>query len=269
MNQETINRIVELANTGKKADLPEDKFHIGLIQKGAVVSAEEFAIKPYGITEARILPSLKSFIDYVKEFGGKNTVIFADNERNVLEAILDYHGKEDPSWCRHKVTFKLEQDQDFKNFLSLDRHAMNQTQLVMEMSDYAQEFVQPSPADVLDLVRNIKAAKTDDFSGKVTPGQVNQKSERTVTVTGGNGLEIPELFKIALPVFSGVPAKYEIPFRLLWKHVEESREKLLFEIRTVRKHLIIKQAFDDVCKDVLKATPADVKLFGANVTAAE
>ncbi len=265
MNQETINRIVELANTGKQADLPEDRFHIGLIQKGAVVSAEEFSKKPYSISEARTLPSLKSFTDYVTGFGGKNTVIFADNERNVLEAVLDYHGKEDPSWCRHKVTFKLEQDEDFKNFLSLDRRPMNQTQLVMELSDYAQEFVQPSPADILDLVRNIKAAKTDDFSGKVTPGQVNQKSERTITVTGGNGVEIPEMFKIALPVFSGVSTKYEIPFRMLWKHVEDSREKLLFEIRTVRKHLIVKQAFDDVCKDVKKAVPMEVRLFGANV----
>ncbi len=265
MNHETINRIVELAGTGQRANLPEENFHIGLIQKGTVVSAEEFSKKPYSISESRTLPSLKSFTDYVTGFGGKNTVIFADSERNVLEAVLDYHGKEDPSWCRHKVTFKLEQDEDFKNFIGLDRRSMNQTQLVMELSDYAQEFITPAPADMLSLVRNIKAAKTDDFTGKIAPGQVNQKSERNITVTGGDGLDIPDLFKIALPVFSGVPSKYEIPFRLLWKHVEESREKLLFEIRTVRKHLIVKQAFNDVCKDVKASVPVDVSLFGANL----
>lgn len=273
MDAQTIDRIVNLGQTGKLVDVPEGH-HPVAIEGTSLVSLEKFAEAPYLITEDRKLPSLKAFTDYLAAFKQDNTVVFADTTTQKLQAVIDYHGttkaKDDPidtvgspSWCKHKAEFSLQMDEDFKHFLALDKKDIAQDDLVIELTDYQAHFIVPAPADVLGLVGDVQIVDSKELASKVGSGNLNTLYKQDKSLKAKGNTSFPEQFKVVVPVFKGFPTRYELPFRLMRRCGEETRGKLVFSIRLIRPHAILEAAFQDVCKQVTDAVP-DISLFGAD-----
>lgn len=270
MIKEAIQHLINISQTGKIISAG-DKFNPVMIQGDTLLSLEKFAQTPYRITEKRDMPSLKAFIDYVNAFRQASTVIFADSAGQTLTALIDYHGKGQqeaeakPSWCTHQITFKLVKDEDFDHFLHLNKRITSQDDLVIELTDYAQHFIDLTASDVLGLVGDIQVVDAKELASKVGGGAMNTLYKQDKTLKSKSGKDLPEVFKVMLPVFKGVPSRYEVPFRLLWRCGEDTRNKLMFEVRLVRPHAILEAAFQDVCADIMEAVK-EVPIYGADVT---
>ncbi|CAB4137003.1 Protein of unkown function DUF2303 [uncultured Caudovirales phage] len=278
MDAQTIDRIVSLSKTGQEIALDSEFYHPAFIDGRDIVSVEQFSKTPYDVREDRQLPSLKAFTDYLEAFKQPNTVVFADTVAQKLQAVLDYHGTPErlneritgfapgtPSWCKHKASFSLTQDEDFAHFLKLDKRAMEQDDLVIELTDYAPHFLVPAAADILALVGDVQLVDSKELASKVGSGGLSTLYKHDKKLQAKGQLQFPDVFKVALPVFKGFPARYELSFRLLWKCGDETRNKIMFQMRLVRPHAILEAAFQDVCKQIKDAAPG-VALYGADPT---
>lgn len=268
MDAQTIDRITALSQTGKQLDIIEG-YHPIAIEGDKLVDLEKFATQPYQVAEDRQLPSLKAFTDYLAAFKESGSVVFADDRAQKLQAIIDYHGaptgenEASPSWCKHKVGFTLTQDEDFAHFLKLDKRNIEQDDLVIELTDYAPHFIIPAAADILGLVGDVQLVDNKELASKVGSGGLSMLYKQDKKLAAKGATQFPEVFKVLLPVFKGFPTRYELPFRLLWKYGEETRNKLVFQVRLVRPHAILEAAFQDVCAQVSTAVPG-IALYGAD-----
>jgi uncharacterized protein YfdQ (DUF2303 family) len=266
ITHEAIQKIIDLSSTGQLVQAPE-AYHPVAIEGSKLVGLEQFAKAPYQVTEDRQLPSLKAFTDYLTAFKQNNTVVFADVVAQKLQAVIDYHAPvagEDPkpSWCRHKAAFKLDMDEDFAHFLKLNKQPLEQDDLVIQLTDYAPHFVIPAAADVLALVGDVQLVDNKELASQVGSGGLSTLYKQDKKLKAKGAIDFPEVFIVALPVFKGFATRYQLGFRLLWKCGEDTRGKLVFQIRLVRPHAILEAAFQDVCKQVTDTVT--VPVYGAD-----
>lgn len=271
MNKETILQLLGMNKTGEVVNT--EGYHPVMIEGNDIIGLEEHSKTPYLVKEARILPSMKAFIDYITAFKQPETVVFADAIGNKMEAVLDYHvvtttasnaGSETtttPSWTQHKVSFSLQYHDDFAHFKKLDKAWLQQDELVNALTDYRDSFHEPKPAAILEIVGNIEMVDNKELTSKINGGNLNTMFKHDKELKS-KGATAPSAFIVNLPVFKGVNTLYQVPFRLMWKCDETTRNKLVFQINLIRPHAIIEAAFNDICADV-QAT--GVALFGADV----
>lgn len=224
ITHEAIQKIIDISSTGQLVQTP-DAYHPVAIEGSKLVGLEQFAKAPYQVTEDRQLPSLKAFTDYLTAFKQNNTVVFADVVAQKLQAVMDYHTPADAannggataSWCKHKVGFKLDMDEDFAHFLKLNKAPLEQDDLVIQLTDYAPHFVTPAAADVLALVGDVQLVDNKELASQVGSGGLSTLYKQDKKLKAKGAIDFPEVFIVALPVFKGFATRYQLGFRLLWR----------------------------------------------------
>lgn len=159
-----------------------------------------------------------SFIEYLAGFaetglnasGGAigSPLIFADIKAATMTGVLDYHARQRATNCDHKATLKLQYSEEWTRWSGISGRLMSQADFARFLEENHSDVMAPSGADLLEICRDLSAAKKVDFRQAVNLSNGDVKfdftevTEATSKATGG-ALEVPKRFLLALPVYFG------------------------------------------------------------------
>ncbi|MGV9666961.1 DUF2303 family protein [Nocardia niigatensis] len=208
-------------------------------------SFEEYSDVPHRPRGASTVVDVASFVGLLAMDEHRGAVIFADEKRSALTAVVNFHG-----WRDHRIALALSHSEQFKRWYTTSGNLMGQTAFAEFIEDNLADIVEPTGADMLELSQNFQATKSVEFEAgkRLASGAVRFKYlEQTDARAGIAGaLEVPESFVLALPIWRGGP-RIELRAALRYR-VERDGLRLGFKVL----------ALDEVLRDAFAATVADV-----------
>lgn len=218
----------------------------------------DFAANPHRKKVAVGVLDAASFIEYYQQFSDENSRVFADETQGIVKAVLDYHGAGSegaPRWCQHTLTLKLRPSPEWTTWVGHNGHAckMSQMDFAEFIEDNTPDIVEPNAATMLEMARTLQAKTDVDFSSAIrtSNGQIQCTYNEQVKGTYGTGkVDIPEQFKIAIPVYVGgdrTPIIARLRYRLasgklsIWydllRHKEVERTAFTKQIAAIKETL--------------------------------
>ncbi len=209
----------------------------------------------------------ESFVQYFGDFSNPDSRIFAYEPESKVIGILDYHENHEsegpkPHWCQHRVALTLRHSEPWKAWTAQNNKHVTQQQFAEFLEQNAFDIIRPSPAEIMEVARDLQATTEVEFGGGVrSNGAMNFKYTETTKATVGAGqLSVPERFTIQIPCYVGgfvVPMDALLRFRL-----KEGKLEIWFSL--IRPDEVARQAFigsrDQIAKtlsiDILNGTPA-------------
>lgn len=170
-----------------------------------VQSLEQFLPYPVRLKQEIVFDDVSGFIDYVKEFKSDRSVLFA-NPR-CLTAILDYHGKDDPSWCSHKAVYSLAHTVEWKAWESSQNRQMTQEDFAWFLEEQIATIEAPKAGDLLSVVKQFKATVTSKVVSVLNDNGTTASFEfrKDVNAAGGaSSVELPKELTVILKPYDGI-----------------------------------------------------------------
>lgn len=240
----------------------DEVIHYALVPAGMALESLEDYQWPDGRVPERITASVRmsdtsSFVKYVQSFADERTRVFANPKDLNFRAVLDYHvaGDRKPEFLRHNAMFALEQDERWKTWSGSDGRWFSQIDFAEFIEDNYQDIDTPPAAAMLEVARDLHAKNDVAFDSRVSlkDGQVQMTYQETIKATVGTGaIEVPESFKIRIPVFFGehpVLLDVRLRFRI-------SNQKVVFAYKMYNRTSTLLNAF----RATTDAIASDLKL---------
>lgn len=224
-----------------------------------VIGTEKYLERPRSIEQIVSFSDVTGFQDYIHEFKVSETILFASDKR--IEAIFEYHGAEKPSWCRHRARYNLSNSPEWIQWKESRKRKMSQTDFATFLESLLPTIESPAAADVLSVVRAIRATVTSKVISLVSDDGINASLEfkRDVEVKGaGLHVELPKELTIIVSPFFGIELNYKLKVRLGYE-LKESERTLLFSYDILNFERASKDAFDELVKMITFKT--GVKCF--------
>ena len=219
-----------------------------IVPPGCKVETFERLLKaPLRIQRHIQIATAISFIDYWQKFASDVSVIFANLEGNTFQATFDYHNKDAPAHCDHTATLKLKHSKEWQTWLAANEKQFKQTDFAEFIEQNLPDIHEPIGAELLEVVRTLKANKKLAFKSGVTLSNGQVQFEYNETIDGQAGpkgeLRIPEQFVLGLRVFHG-EEPYRVTALLRWRIQDGGALTFFFSI--LRPERIIEDAFETV-----------------------
>ncbi len=182
--------------------------------------AEEAHVAPMSAKET--FGDVESFVRYVHLYGRAPTAHLTWNSAG-LRAILDYADAEngDPGRCQWAALLPFRRSLQWEAWLSFaNGQSLGQKSAVEKLEDLASDIVEPAPADLMGLLRGLRATVNAKADTELRPdGTTKVAFERDAKVQSASSLELPSSFAIAIPVLKGHvaegrPVVYRLDVRL-------------------------------------------------------
>lgn len=244
---------------------------------------DEYREHPERMEGEVVLQTQESFTAFINKFQRNNSVVFADNSRSRLTAVIDYHDQDKslPQYGRFRAVFDCPLSNQLKKWLEgNDRW--------MEQSDFA-HFIEDSIFDVVDPpnlteniaeddkgianIANVLATKYSGINKLITASRglkitVEEEYVQSVSLASGEikmsfskvnkvGVTVvdeaivPEMFLIVIPIYRG-GSPYRLAVRLRHK-TDSAAGRVKWKYEVYRFQHTIDHAFTDVVNS-LKAT---------------
>ncbi len=263
---EFLQKCIEVAGATLSPDTSE-KIHYVTIPESYKVHSLKDLQYPFGIPPERIVGNVQlrdglSFCRYVMLFQDDRTRIFAEPTGHSFLAVLDYHGAgaadlRKPEFLSHKAMFQMVLDERWKIWAGKSEKQFTQVDFAEFIEDNAADILEPSGAHMLEVARDLKASSSGSFESRVTPknGQIQMKYTETIDGKVGSGdVEIPEFFKLSIPVFYG-ESPIAITARLRYRI---SAGNLTFHYKLYRQTEILNDAFSRASASIADTLKCDV-----------
>lgn len=183
-----------------------------------------------------------SFADYVKGYGGDGSEIFIDVDTRKVVAVLDYHGRDAPNFCEHRVEMQLRHAPEWTAWVGKHRQAIAQDAFCEFIELNMGDVVAPAAADLLDMVSLIEGKKSVQFRSGYRASDGSRRIQYEEDSNGGE-MRVPNQIDIAVPVYqlgekvavSALlrvrPVDGKVTFRLDFKNHEQVEKDALLGIR--------------------------------------
>lgn len=186
----------------------------------------------------------ESLCEYYNLFSDLNSRVFADETKQSVLAILDYHGAKEggPRWCEHRVFLALRKSEEWKIWAAKNGIKQSQIDFGEFIENNSPDIVTPDGATMLEVARDLSAKSDVDFGSviRMANGSVQFKySEQVKGSFGAGNLDVPERFIIAIPVHVG-GERVKITARLRYRIASG---KLTFWYDLLRAEEVERQAF--------------------------
>lgn len=160
-----------------------------------------------------------SFVTYVELFGA-DPVVYVDDDRRNIVAVLNDHGESAAGWRDHRAVLEPRPDRAWERWVALSGQWATQEVLAEVIETHLDTVVDPDAATMLELATTFEATERAEFqSGVVLQSGARQLVYRqTVEARGGGAgeLEIPAKVVLSLSPFEGV-AQREIDARFRYR----------------------------------------------------
>ena len=169
--------------------------------------------RPERIKASVMLLDAASFAGYVNTYKDHRTRTFANPANFNFLSVIDYHGEGAdslPEFCQHRATFPMKPDDRWNIWTSFDGKPFSQVDFAEFVEDNRADIYDPEPARMLEIASDLTAHTEVNFgsSTRLGNGQTRIRYEETIKsgVPSAGDIEVPEEFKIRIPVFYGESA---------------------------------------------------------------
>lgn len=237
----------------------------------AVFVTEDEALLPTPVSDAGIarMHDLASFLAYWKEHALPHSRLYATMQPNIMfTGVIDEHvPKGAPAWRDHRVVYTPTHSKEWTSWRAQDhKHFASNEVLAYWIEDQLPDITHP-PADAfMAMIVSFRVDESRYWNNevKLSNGLADFSYKKIVSGSAldaaGGRVEIPEQFRIEIPVFEGIDApRYPIEVRFRWRSREGS---IAFWYEMVRPHKIVEKAFTDLLDRVREDATGQL-LFGS------
>lgn len=162
------------------------------------------------------LGSVESFIAYVNEHKSEHTRIFASMTAApyTMTAAIDYHETGPgglPEYVTHTVVLTLQETDEWKRWFGHNEKPFDQVDFAFFIENNLIDIVEPESAVLMEVALSLQANTEGRFTSasRLQDGATHFEFKADINARAGRdgSLEIPEKFKLSIPVFRGVPEK--------------------------------------------------------------
>lgn len=214
----------------------------------------------------------ESFVIGVNRYRSARTVLYASLHPASFVAVLNDHAalkdndsRHDADWRDHRVVFPLKHSKEFELWNSAQKKDMAQEDFAFFIENNLPDFKDPEGGKMLEIALNFRVKNNLAFRSalKLQDGSVDL--QYTEQIEGGAGrsgnTKVPEIFKIEIPVWSGLEAEtYVFEARLRYRI---SSGVLAIRYELVRQHKVVEKAFADVLEQIKKGVKDAPVIFGS------
>lgn len=175
--------------------------------------------------------TVDSLVAYVKKHDNADTsTLWVHPDNGKIVAVLNDHGPDGGAtngagWGDHRALLTLQPTPEWEAWQQLDGRQLPQERFAEHIEDRLVDIVQPSGADLLDIVQTLTGATAVEWKSgtRLQDGTVQLRYEETMTAKAGQkgDLEIPSVFVLAIAPFLGEP-RTDITARLRYRMPSES-----------------------------------------------
>ena len=204
----------------------------------SITSLEEYLPNPLRKKVSLKMRDEKSFIAYFNLHGTNSSQIYGQVNPPRLVGIIDDHSSNENGWREHQVHYECPLSRQWETWLSKDGKAQSQEEFAIFIEKNLLDIVEPTAAEMLEISRSFEAKKKVDFKSAVRldNGQVQFGYEEEIQGTAAKGtLQIPETFKIGIPVFENGTG-YALECRLRYR-ISDAQLRMWYEIINPEKAL--------------------------------
>lgn len=230
---------------------------------------EKLAVLPACVSQEVKLTDVESFVAYVNRFITPGTVLFArvTDAGCAITAHLDYHGAsklpalvQAVEWSTHRAALVCQATAEWTLWMEHNgpEQKKDQTAFAMFLESNERLLVEPSGADLLELITTLEGKSEVRFNSAVrlNNGKAKLEYEEDVDLRGSTGtrqgnVEVPGVLTLALAPFEGMEP---VPVRARLRYRIDGR-KLSFWYETISPHIVVR----DAAKAVLDGVRAQVK----------
>lgn len=197
-----------------------------------------------------------SFNGYVNEQKTLNSRLYV-TALTTLVAVLDHHTEDPqgPQWGQHRATLTLKESPEYVLWKKSDKVGMSQRAFAQFIEDNSAEVQSPTGAELLDLVRHIKASQSYDCTGDIEekPGNAGGTFVLSTKTKAGakSELELPGEFGLGLSVYEGGFVA-PIVARLRFEVKGEGKLTLWYELQKIQR--FEQSALETIVSDIEKQT---------------
>ncbi len=181
--------------------------------------------EPHYIKQSAVVQTVDSLVDYVELYKGEHTLLFADIERNLILAQVDYHAPDKAGYLAHRATLQLAFSTEWIAWSSISSRLMEQLDFARFIEENGADVRAPSGADLLECVRDLQAHRKVNFVKAVRTASDNENfeysDETTASSRKSGAIEVPTKFQLGIPVYFG-ESDVELYAFLRWKLDEGS-----------------------------------------------
>ncbi|WP_067573651.1 DUF2303 family protein [Nocardia acidivorans] len=215
-------------------------------------SFEEYADVPHRPRGGATVASVDSFATLLAMEEHRGAVIFADERRTALTAVVNFHG-----WRDHRVTLALSLSDQFERWKHTSGNLLRQANFAEFIEDNLADIVDPTGADMLELAQSFQATKSVDFESgtRIASGAVRFRFVEQVDAKAGRAgdLEVPSTFVLGLPIWRGGP-RIELRAALRYR-IERDGLYLGFKVLAIDE--VLRDAFAGAAAAVEERLDAD------------
>ena len=212
----------------------------------------ETAERPHRIKQTIAVRDCKSFLDYWKLYSDVDSRAFADRDKSLISAVLDYHQAAVAAvarWGSHRLVLTLRFTEEWKTWTGNNGVKMTQAEFAEFLEDNALDIIEPSSATMVECASTLQAKNEVEFeqATNLQSGQVQMRYKEEIRGSWSNGnIEIPKRFSILVPIYDGqeaVKVDARIRYRL-------SGSKLTFWYQLHYKERLERAAFAAIVEQV-------------------
>lgn len=224
----------------------------------------DYAPRPHRIKSHVTVSDVASFLAYWETYHDDNSRMFADENRNAIYGVLDYHQGSVARWGSHRVTLQLQLSEEWNIWNINDKHQFSQTDFAEFLEDNSPDIFEPPAASMLDIARTFQASSEMNFRSAVRLQNSTVQLVYNEVVSGAAGgetgeLSIPEWFRIQIPVYVRSPRKpLDVRFRY-----RLNRGTLTLWYSLVRPLDVLREAFRETVTQIRGVAGDDVLVFGS------
>ena len=243
--------------------IDEDGVPYAYVPRGFYVqNLEEFLERPRRIRQNINFDDVSGFISYVKEYGDGKSKLFA--HLNGVTAIFDYHTREFADRGTHRAFFKTQHTPEWLEWSSSIGKRFNQSAFANFLESVLPTIYAPAAADVLQVVRSIRASITNKYVSVIDDDglSANLEFKRDVEVRGtGKQVELPKQLKVLLKPYLGADFVTELPIRLRYE-LEDEGSRVVFAYEILQFDRIRQEAFERLATLITEETNIQTFLGG-------
>ena len=204
--------------------------------------------------------ALIEYLNRFKDAGCAFPVLFADQDKRAIRAVLDYHTNDGQAgWGDWTATYACPFSREWSAWTARNDKAMSQVEFAEFLEERVEDVVEPAGAALLEIALKFHAIRTAVFGSAVRLAtgefqfQYNEENQKGT-------VEVPEKIALGIPVFHNGKA-YRVEARLKYRLGDG---KLQFSYKLIRPEDIVEHAFCEVRQQVAEALP-ELPIFDAAI----
>lgn len=208
---------------------------------------------------------VESFIAATSRYyDSEKGVIYATLDPAAFTAVLNDNHRGVSDWRDHRVSFALKHSKEFIGWMAQHKRPMAQEEFAFFIEDHMPDFSEPSGARMLEIAINFRVKQGVHFSSaiRLNDGTVSMEftEQNTAGATKTGKVNIPEKFKIAIPVWAGLDQLIYGFEALLRYKVDGGNLAVRYELQ--RPHKVVEKAFADTLDKIKTEIEDSTVIFG-------